>query len=176
MSHSKQKRQANKADKLYFFGQKQHSVNLAAQTPSQDGGDDPGSPLLEMDETSLDDTLTKQFFLDHLTAQSKQLMTSWSESIERIRKDIGDIGIRISQIEEKMEGHAEEHNGLEAQVRTLQSDLHLLETKLMDAEDRSRRNNLHLIGIPESPRGPPYIPPRIPALSTTQHPNRYATA
>ncbi|CAH2322456.1 Hypothetical predicted protein [Pelobates cultripes] len=49
-----------------------------------------------------------------------------------------------------MEETQEAHNHLIDQVNTLQVTISTMENKLMDIEDRARRNNLRLWGIPET--------------------------
>lgn len=68
--------------------------------------------------------------------------------MHRFNRDIQEIGSRVDHIETKMEEYATTINDLVDAHGKREADTDWLKAKL--AEDRSRRNNLKIRGIPES--------------------------
>lgn len=66
-----------------------------------------------------------------------------------IRQDIDKLRLRVSETERRV-GQAEDAMGEHAvSIRTLQTKVRALEYKVDDAENRNRRNNLRIVGMPE---------------------------
>uniref|UniRef100_A0A8C5R5S6 Uncharacterized protein n=1 Tax=Leptobrachium leishanense TaxID=445787 RepID=A0A8C5R5S6_9ANUR len=78
-----------------------------------------------------------------------------------IRSDIKEIGERTNKLESKMAEFAEAHNTMAAQVETLEEQLKVTMLKLTDMEDRSRRHNLKIRGIPDA-----VTPSQLPSYVT----------
>ncbi|CAH2321843.1 Hypothetical predicted protein [Pelobates cultripes] len=152
MSQPKQKRQTTKAEKHNFFGQNAALTKQPTQLHQKDGGEESqdGNPFTEPADLTMEEPVTKQFLLEQLEAFSSKMMAGWTASLSGLKKDIGELGARTSRVEERMEETQGAHNQLAGQVSTLQSTIITMENKLMDIEDRARRNNLRLRGIPET--------------------------
>ncbi|CAH2292404.1 Hypothetical predicted protein [Pelobates cultripes] len=150
MSHHKGKKNPAKAEKHNFFQQKPHSAASGLQntTPDSDEGSDDESIAQNHPEPG--EALTKGYLAQALEALSQKLIGSWKNSMDSLRRDVQEIGKRTSHIESKMEEDAAAHNDLATHVESLEEKLLLTESKLADMEDRSRRNNLPLRGVPES--------------------------
>ncbi|CAH2282452.1 Hypothetical predicted protein [Pelobates cultripes] len=67
-----------------------------------------------------------------------------------LRKELYEVGQRTSQVEKKMDKFAEAHNSLADKLQEMEAALQEHKLKLVDIEDRIRRNNLRIRGIPES--------------------------
>ncbi|CAH2292402.1 Hypothetical predicted protein [Pelobates cultripes] len=160
MSHHKGKKNPAKAEKHNFFQQKPHSAASGLQntTPDSDEGSDDESIAQNHPEPG--EALTKGYLAQALEALSQKLIGSWKNSMDSLRRDVQEIGKRTSHIESKMEEDAAAHNDLATHVESLEEKLLLTESKLADMEDRSRRNNLPLRGVPEQLGG--YYEPMLP--------------
>ncbi|CAH2253559.1 Hypothetical predicted protein, partial [Pelobates cultripes] len=71
-----------------------------------------------------------------------------------IKRDVQAIGDRTAHLEDKMEAVIEAHNTLADAYTTSQSQLQQMEMKMVDLEDKARRNNSRLRGIPEDIKAP----------------------
>lgn len=70
-----------------------------------------------------------------------------------IRQDLDKLCSRVSEAERRVgqtEDIATEHT---ASIHTLQTKVRALEYKVDDSENRNRRNNLRIVGIPEGAEG-----------------------
>uniref|UniRef100_A0A8C5QIC2 Transposase element L1Md-A101/L1Md-A102/L1Md-A2 n=1 Tax=Leptobrachium leishanense TaxID=445787 RepID=A0A8C5QIC2_9ANUR len=118
--------------------------------PQDGGGSTPHSPVKTITYSEVDlaaftfrmETLFKDF--------SETLTTRLDTVAADIRKDIQDIGERTSHLEGKMSEMATAHNDMAGVVETLEAKLQQCLNKVADLEDRSRRNNLKIRGVPES--------------------------
>uniref|UniRef100_A0A8C5QFH2 Uncharacterized protein n=1 Tax=Leptobrachium leishanense TaxID=445787 RepID=A0A8C5QFH2_9ANUR len=96
--------------------------------------------------------------IDVVTAKLAPMLAALSDALSNrldsvaadIKKDIKEIGDRTDRLEAKMAEFAGAHNVLTEQVEDLQSQLLGALTKIADLEDRSRRHNLKVRGIPDS--------------------------
>ncbi|KAJ1215592.1 hypothetical protein NDU88_003200 [Pleurodeles waltl] len=76
-------------------------------------------------------------------------ITSLTLEAKSMRSDIAGFQSRVTGLEQRM-------GSLETQVAASQDrdqDLLYLRSKLTDMEDRSRRDNIRLLGIPENEKG-----------------------
>ncbi|CAH2283913.1 Hypothetical predicted protein [Pelobates cultripes] len=71
-----------------------------------------------------------------------------------IKRDVQAIGERMAHLEDKMEKVIEAHNTLVDTYTMFQTWIQQLETKEVDFEDRTRRNNIRLRGISEDVKQP----------------------
>ncbi|KAJ1081013.1 hypothetical protein NDU88_001200 [Pleurodeles waltl] len=76
-------------------------------------------------------------------------ITSLTLETKSMRSDIAGFQSRVTGLEQRM-GSLEAHANM-SQERD--QDLLYLRSKLTDMEDRSRRDNIHLLGIPENEKG-----------------------
>lgn len=80
----------------------------------------------------------------------ENLQTDFRGMMKDFRSDIQSIVARTEHIESKMADFATSHNLLIDSHTALEEEVHRLSNKVLDLEDRSRRNNIRLRGIPES--------------------------
>lgn len=95
--------------------------------------------------TSTEYTLQKLFhsFREDLQVDFRRMMQDF-------KTDIQTLVTRTEHIESKMAEFATSHNTLIDSHNALEEEVHRLSNKVLDLEDRSRRNNIRLRGIPES--------------------------
>ncbi|KAJ1215243.1 hypothetical protein NDU88_002852 [Pleurodeles waltl] len=99
---------------------------------------------------------TMERILQEITAISRRTegmdasISSLTLETKSMRSDIASFQSRMTGLEHRM-------GTLETHVATIQDrdqDLLYLQSKITDLEDRSRRDNIHLFGIPENEEGP----------------------
>ncbi|CAH2324623.1 Hypothetical predicted protein [Pelobates cultripes] len=154
MSQPKTRRHQDKPDKMSFFAQKKGAA-LAKQADTaghQDGADHSGgsSPRSEADSLHDGEPLTAAFLKRALDEQSRRLVATWQSSVAELKRDLQDIGSRTTHVEAKMEDLVDAHNASTEDLKSLTDQIQKCEAKLMDLEDRSRRSNIRLRGIPET--------------------------
>ncbi|CAH2323186.1 Hypothetical predicted protein [Pelobates cultripes] len=184
MSH-RQKNKAAKADRASFFLAKSATPHAReGRSPDADGGaarseeDPPLSPMSS--DTGPEDSppTTQQLkkMLSELTDTIQKNMATQIQTLTAdLRKEIIEVSQRTAQIEKRMDDFAEAHNGLADKLHELDTVLHDHAVKMADMEDRSRRNNLRIRGIPESvlnPALPDYLLDLFQALSPETHPDQ----
>ncbi|CAH2320324.1 Hypothetical predicted protein [Pelobates cultripes] len=81
---------------------------------------------------------------------SDKLLNNIQASVTVLSKDIQELGKRTAHVEHRMGEYAEAHNDLADHIQALEKQLTSAQLKLSDLEDRSRRQNLRVRGIPES--------------------------
>ncbi|CAH2306587.1 Hypothetical predicted protein [Pelobates cultripes] len=142
---------ATKAEKLNFLGNKSQNEQMEIRAFSQDGGASSDSTECPT-PTEIDpdpDKLTKSHLQQALDALSQKLITTWQHSMASLRKDVQELGKRTTHVESKMEDFASAHNDVATHVEQIEQKLTATELKLTDLEDRARRNNLRLRWIPD---------------------------
>ncbi|XP_053572040.1 solute carrier organic anion transporter family member 4A1 [Bombina bombina] len=142
-----------------YFKQTQ-SDNLAEQnpeirtpievTPMEPHTTDEDTPLTRADLHLLvsKQDITSSF--DKLWAKMDAMHTSMNESLNYIKKDISDLGARVESLEENNDNIIEDVETAVQQTAQQQQVVNELLDKLEDMENRSRRCNIRLKGIPES--------------------------
>lgn len=70
-----------------------------------------------------------------------------------IRQDLDKIRARVSVVEQRVGQAVDTITEQNTSIRTLQSKVRALEYKMDDAENRNRRNNLRIMGLPEGMEG-----------------------
>uniref|UniRef100_A0A8C5PBN0 Uncharacterized protein n=1 Tax=Leptobrachium leishanense TaxID=445787 RepID=A0A8C5PBN0_9ANUR len=116
--------------------------------PQNGGGSPSHSPASAAGTSEVDlmvfTTRMETLFKEFSSSLSARLDTMSAD----IRKDIQEIGDRTSHLENKMSEMAD--NTMAAAVESLETKLLQCTNKLADLEDRSRRHNLKIRGIPET--------------------------
>lgn len=86
-------------------------------------------------------------------ASCKATLTNEIEAVQLdvglIRQDLDKLRSHISVVEQRVE-QEEEHT---ASIHTLQTKVWALEYKVDDAENKNKRNNLRIVGMPEGAKG-----------------------
>lgn len=71
-------------------------------------------------------------------------------SLDRLKVDMASQTKRIAETEQRISNVEDEHLEHLVRIQTLETNLTLMAEKLDDLKDRSRGNNLRIMGIPES--------------------------
>lgn len=106
-----------------------------------------GDPIKEFPtaDRPVSDTLLK----DMLLSLRSSLHTDMVRGINECQREVKAIGHRVHQVENKMEEYTAAYNVIVEAHTAHGEDITWIKDKLADLEDRSRRHNLKLRGIPE---------------------------
>ncbi|XP_056425356.1 uncharacterized protein LOC130366998 [Hyla sarda] len=121
---------------------------------------------LEVSGAPLTDTAMKNMLL----ILRQTFLQDMQKTISPLNSTIDELGGRIDHPENKMEEFSESHNILIDSHTELEEEVVMLREKIADLEDRSRRNNLKLRGVPESIQ-PMDIPSYVRSLIQTVLPD-----
>ena len=88
-----------------------------------------------------------------IATEFKSLFVSMDAKLDKIQAVVSGQGKGITDLEENAEAVCGRLEQLEATCSSLQEDNKSLKSKLSDLEGRSRRQNFHLVGLPESLEG-----------------------
>ncbi|CAH2285493.1 Hypothetical predicted protein, partial [Pelobates cultripes] len=105
--------------------------------------------ILLQRQDKFESTLTPRSYIKCWTHNLHNLLLSFSPPLKKCSKN-SKIGGRLAHLESKMDDKATAHNSLADSLQQIEEKLTKHEMKLTDLEDRSRRNNPRLHGIPES--------------------------
>lgn len=89
-----------------------------------------------------------------LSAEIKTAISTLEEKIDRIQTTLSDHTHKIVSLESSANVLDERVVALEAACATLTESNAKLQDKVVDLESRSRRNNIRIVGLPESLEGP----------------------
>lgn len=89
-----------------------------------------------------------------LSAEFKTALTSLETKLDLVQTAVSDHGSRITSLESNADLVSERIHSLEAVCAELTENYTKLKTKTADLENRSRRNNVRIIGLPEAVEGP----------------------
>lgn len=113
------------------------------------------SPELAGNELNMADIAS--LLEDHrraLSADFKFAISSLEAKLDRIQVTVSDYGETIASLESNANSQDERMSALEATCATLTGNNAKLLAKVTDLESRSRRNNIRIVGLPESIEGP----------------------
>uniref|UniRef100_A0A8C5P9T8 Transposase element L1Md-A101/L1Md-A102/L1Md-A2 n=1 Tax=Leptobrachium leishanense TaxID=445787 RepID=A0A8C5P9T8_9ANUR len=142
---------SKKTTKAEFFTPR--GVKLKEGLSTQDGGGSTQtSPGAEADpglaQQGMEAFATR---IEGLITSLSDRLTSRLDSVAAdIKREIREIGDRTDKLEEKMAEQAGAHNEMAGRVEDLEEQLKGALLKLADIEDRSRRHNLKIRGVPDS--------------------------
>lgn len=89
-----------------------------------------------------------------LSSDFKTALTSLEAKLDLVQAAVSDHGPRITSLESNADDLSERIHSLEAVCADLTENYAKLKAKTADLEGRSRRNNIRIIGLPESVEGP----------------------
>lgn len=89
-----------------------------------------------------------------------------SQGIVQLKKEMGAQGKRLQEAELRIASLEEELQQANSAIKNHDLACQIFQEKLTDLENRSRRNNLRIIGLPES-----FTPAMLPDLCATKIPN-----
>lgn len=78
-----------------------------------------------------------------------KMEASLKVDIAAVRTDIGQVLGRVEEAESRLDDHDQRFQDISNQIKNLQSTNRYLLYKIEDQENRSRRNNLRIKGLPE---------------------------
>ncbi|CAH2226218.1 Hypothetical predicted protein [Pelobates cultripes] len=149
MSQHRIKKGADTKDKAAFFVARTPHPKQA-EVQAQDGAEaDYHADLTDAQEADTNTPLTPNLLQKMLDVAVMRMQASFTTALAKIKNEITDLDARASQLEEKMEETTTAHAAFEDRLEDIEKRLSLHETKITDAEDRSRRNNIRLRGVPE---------------------------
>lgn len=126
-----------------------HKARLEVAVSEGDQEDAPPNDLLSSFPTT-DQMVSQAFLKDMMLALRASIQNSLASTLHSHKALIDDLGERVDHTETKMAEFSRAHNGLVDAHNQLEDDLQSLTAKVADLEDRNRRNNVKLRGIPES--------------------------
>lgn len=94
----------------------------------------------------ISDTMLKEMLL----SLRSYLQADMVKGINQYHKEVQALGVRVDQVEHQMDPYASTYNTMVDAHTAQGEDIALLKDKVADLEDRSRRNNIKLLGVPES--------------------------
>uniref|UniRef100_A0A8C5M9B1 Uncharacterized protein n=1 Tax=Leptobrachium leishanense TaxID=445787 RepID=A0A8C5M9B1_9ANUR len=111
-----------------------------------------GLDLEEQDADLLSNTspASERAMHDMLQGLRTTLQADFKEALQELRHDVQDLGERTDNLETKSDDICLAHNDLVDRHQNLQIAHDALATKVADLEDRSRRNNMRIRGVPEA--------------------------
>ncbi|CAH2283431.1 Hypothetical predicted protein, partial [Pelobates cultripes] len=145
----------NKKDR----GRTERGAGGSARSPSyhsEAGCDTDSTQILGEKDLSL----SEKRLADMLSTLRTSLQLDFRKISEEIRKEVHELGTRTSALEEKMDEICENNNKMREKFIKMEEDFQKLQGKMADIEDRSRRNNIRVRGVPETVQGPD-IPPYL---------------
>lgn len=113
------------------------------------------SPMCESADTETRDMLpamsTQESSMHQILQTFRlQLQNDFKSMISEFKADIQSLVSRTEHVEKKMAEFAKSHNTLIDSHSTMEEEVTRLSAKVLDLEDRSRRNNIRIRGVPES--------------------------
>lgn len=120
------------------------------------------APIQPDDELGMfpttDQAVSQTFLKDMMLALRASIHQSLTTTLSSQKAIIDEIGGRVDHVETKMAEFSEAHNGLVDAHSKLEDDFQTLSAKVADIEDRNRRNNIKIRGIPEAISNSELIP------------------
>ncbi|KAJ1117409.1 hypothetical protein NDU88_005609 [Pleurodeles waltl] len=142
----------SKPARQLLFSEALHHKRPTPITTGPHASPPPTEPITMSDK---EQSTSMEWILQEITAVSHRIegmdasITSLTLETKSMRSDIADFQSRVTGLEQRM-------GSLETQVTVSQDrdqDLLYLRSKLRDMDDRSRRDNILLLGIPENEEG-----------------------
>ena len=97
--------------------------------------------------------LLEKYKLD-LVTEFKTIFRSLEAKMDQVQATVSNHSKKISSLESHADSTGESMLSLEATCAKLTTSIEKLQAKAVDLEARSRRNNLRIVGLPESIEGP----------------------
>lgn len=85
-----------------------------------------------------------------LEEQSKRLENMMKAEVQKVQETIGDIKTKIELLEEELTETKQKNIYLEDEIKSIQANHLDLALQVLDGENRSRRENIRIRGIPEN--------------------------
>lgn len=117
--------------------------------------DTPGTTL---DSDTADDNMAAiaKLLEEHkaaLSAEFKSAITPLEAKLDFVQTKVADHGNRISSLEANANEVSDKLEVLEAKCAAIEANYNKLKAKTIDLESRCRRNNIRIVGLPESIEG-----------------------
>ncbi|CAH2306292.1 Hypothetical predicted protein [Pelobates cultripes] len=147
MSHHKSRKSTVKAERLNFFGQKNIFATRSYVFQDCNDGSDAATSTPDIEGPLVTEPVTQGYLTQALDALSTKLIASWQSSLNTLRQNTQELGSRTSHVKNKLDEFVTTHNDLASHLEYLEQKLTIMQSKLMDNEDRACRNNLRLWGV-----------------------------
>lgn len=85
-----------------------------------------------------------------MSSLATELKTAWRQDLKTVQSDVATLQIRMQTLEDSQTSLKSLISSIQTASATRDALHHSLITQLDDQENRSRRNNIRLRGIPES--------------------------
>lgn len=105
-----------------------------------------------------DQAVSQSFLKDMMLALRLSIHKSLTTTLSSQKAAIDNLDDKVDHVENKMAEFSDAHNGLVDAHNKLEDDLQMLSAKVADIEDRNRRNNINIRGIPEAISNSDLIP------------------
>lgn len=97
-------------------------------------------------DKSVSDTTLKDMLISLRTSFHADMM----QYISNFKAEVGEMGGRLDHIEKKIGDYSSAYNTLVDAYNDQSDDINWLKYKMANLEDRSRRNNVNIWGVPEA--------------------------
>ncbi|CAH2328808.1 Hypothetical predicted protein [Pelobates cultripes] len=149
MSQHRGEKSAEAKDKSAFFAARTPQSKIA-DTQIQDGADPDFEPEHDPTVSKPDDCpLTQSLLQSMLDGVVTKMQSTITAALSDIRKGFQELETRTSHLEDTVGDLMGAQKESDTRLSKIEEQLHNQETKIADAEDRSRRNNIRLRGVPE---------------------------
>ncbi|CAH2246996.1 Hypothetical predicted protein [Pelobates cultripes] len=115
-------------------------------THTSDAGSDTDMRQATADDLSVSEKRLAAMLQDLRTS----MKTDFQAAVSDMRKDIHEVGTRVNALEEKTDELCHMNDTIVEKIQRMDADNKRLMEKLADLEDRSRRNNIRVCGVPET--------------------------
>ncbi|XP_063819155.1 LOW QUALITY PROTEIN: uncharacterized protein LOC135057187 [Pseudophryne corroboree] len=126
------------------------SRGLSPASASGSSASSPGPIPVKPSDLDDNDVLTVGSMKALLLSFKDEVAEEFRASLHTCQQTIDEFGGRTDHLETKMEEVVGSHNALITSHDQLEIEVSLLQDKVTEMEDRSRRNNLNLRGVPET--------------------------
>ncbi|CAH2295381.1 Hypothetical predicted protein [Pelobates cultripes] len=141
-----------------FFTEKQETdmrskMAAAEKSPASSAPASPAPSESSTEGTDIKSILTQLPSKLDLEAMFSKMERSFGDKLQSLHEEVSHIGNRVQLLEEGGETIALQIHNMQTLQQTQNEALIFLQKKIEDLDNRGRRNNLRIRGIPEAPEG-----------------------
>ncbi|CAH2219776.1 Hypothetical predicted protein [Pelobates cultripes] len=141
-----------------FFTEKQETdmrskMAAAEKSPASSAPASPAPSESSTEGTDIKSILTQLPSKLDLEAMFSKMERSFGDKLQSLHEEVSHIGNRVQLLEEGGETIALQIHNMQTLQQTQNEALIFLQRKIEDLDNRGRRNNLRIRGIPEAPEG-----------------------
>lgn len=149
----------SKNQKLLFkAAERTNTANTAANTAANNANASAADPTTVTDGVESDTTTapTNNEILKAIQSLKEDFGKKFTDMLEAVNDLKGDLASqsgRIREAEERVSQTEDDVAALQGKIKQLEQTVETLKDKVQDQEDRNRRSNLRLVGLPEKTEG-----------------------